>query len=186
MNGKYYCPGNLNHSLSALLMLSCLFHMSLDKMIWLVDVFGLKIGGAILRKITKTFCPSIFVGQKDNKLVLKIYLLLSKQISNLTASKNKKRLNNRRRKTNFRCQIQFTKRNLPFIIQFFFCRLRLVPAGSFLPLDSFGGGLRKQTLSRAFLNPNLLNLSFHKIKKYFLWEKTRFRMYILPQSARKN
>ena len=132
-------------------------------------------------KKLKTFCPSIFVGQKDRKLVLKIYLLVSKHISNLSASKNKKRSNNRRRKTNFQCQIQFTKRKLAFTIQsfFLFCRLRLVPAGSQFPLDSFGGGLRKQTLSRAFLNPNLLNLTFHK-KKNFWAKKTRFRMYILP------
>ena len=45
----------------------------------------------------------------DRKLELKIYLLVSKHISNLLALKNKKkRLNNRRRKTNFRRQFQNT------------------------------------------------------------------------------
>ena len=57
----------------------------------------------------------------DRKLELKLYLLVSKHISNLLALKNKKkRPNNRRRKTNFRRQFQNTWRNQSFIPYFSF------------------------------------------------------------------
>ena len=103
--------------------------------------------------------------------MLKIYLLLSKHISNLWASKTRRSVPTKGVGKTF--GVRSKSRNEIYLSSFYlflFCRLRLVPAGSLFPLDSFGGGLRKQTLSRTFLVPKFAMFEFSE-KNGFLGVK---------------